>query len=259
MTAAPEWTYLYGILRDPGVCAVEGCSAIGAPGGPVRVVAHGGLAVLASDSPAERVETTRANMLAHQRVLERVMADRTVLPIRFSTVTAAATAHDDIRRLLAARGAEFTELLADMDGKAEQGLKVFWRDESVVFEGLVARHEPIRRLHQAIQGRPPAATHFERIRLGELVKEAFERHRETEAQSILRPLRRLAAQTAENATIVDRMMLNAAFLVRRAAEPAFDDAIARLSDAHGDRLQFRYVGPVPPYNFVNVSINWSTL
>jgi hypothetical protein len=25
----------------------------------------------------------------------------------------------------------------------------------------------------------------------------------------------------------------------------------------GERFQFKYVGPVPPYNFVNISVNWS--
>jgi len=36
----------------------------------------------------------------------------------------------------------------------------------------------------------------------------------------------------------------------------FDDAVRRLSDEFNDRLMFKYFGPVPPYNFVNIVVNW---
>jgi hypothetical protein len=45
--------------------------------------------------------------------------------------------------------------------------------------------------------------------------------------------------------------------VRRAREPAFDAAMERLAAAHGARIVFRYIGPLPPFNFVTVQAGWS--
>jgi hypothetical protein len=51
------------------------------------------------------------------------------------------------------------------------------------------------------------------------------------------------------------MVLNAAFLLSRANGPAMDEAVKRLDEEFRDRLMFKYVGPVPPYNFVNIVVN----
>lgn len=259
MMAAPSWVYLYCIVRRAAEQRIDGCTAVGTMGGSVFTICQGDLAVVASASPAERYETTRANMLAHERVLERVMRDFTLLPIRFSTVTSATTATADIRRLLDHRRAEFHHLLDEVQGKAEQGLKVFWRDEGLIFRELLSRHETMRRLQREIQGKPPAATHFDRIRLGEMLKAALDNQRVAEAAAILDPLRRLATRTVENPAIVDRMVANAAFLVDRSLETEFDDLVGQLAEAHQGRMQFKYVGPVPPYNFVNVIVNWQAV
>jgi hypothetical protein len=49
------------------------------------------------------------------------------------------------------------------------------------------------------------------------------------------------------------MILNAAFLVSRDAEDAFDGRVKQLGAKHG-MLTFRYTGPWPPYNFVNIRL-----
>jgi hypothetical protein len=30
----------------------------------------------------------------------------------------------------------------------------------------------------------------------------------------------------------------------------------RLAETHGERMEFRYVGPVPPYNFIKLRTDW---
>ena len=51
-----------------------------------------------------------------------------------------------------------------------------------------------------------------------------------------------------------RQILNVAFLIDTANEAAFDAAIQQLDAAQNGRIQFKYVGPVPPYNFVNIKL-----
>jgi len=53
----------------------------------------------------------------------------------------------------------------------------------------------------------------------------------------------------------ERMILNAAFLIKNEIETEFDKAINALDEEYGSMLSFKYVGTLPPYNFVNLVIN----
>jgi hypothetical protein len=50
------------------------------------------------------------------------------------------------------------------------------------------------------------------------------------------------------------MILNAAFLVDRKAEKPFDERVKAISRQYEDLLTFKYTGPWPPYNFVNIKL-----
>jgi len=232
---------------------------IGNGGGVVHTVCHQDLAVVVSDSPVRQYESTRRNMMAHEKAIERVMKEFTLLPVRFGTVTDSTSPVHDIQKLLGSRFAEFEKLLRDMGGKVELGLKAFWRDEKTIFEEIVAENTDIRRLRNSLSGKSPEATHFDRIRLGEMVKEALNRKRAGEAARILQPLRRVAHSVRENEALGDRMVVNAAFLVDRSKEPEFDQAVSKLDEQFGERLVLKYIGLAPPYNFVNIVVDWKEL
>lgn len=251
--------YLYCIIRCREERAFGDVAPIGGDSGSVYTVSHQGLALVLSDAGTDQYDTTRANMLAHQRVQERVMQERTVLPVRFGTVAKGVSPIDDVRRLLERRRQEFERLLSEMEGKVELGLRALWKDERAVFDEIVAQDNRIRGLRDSLMGKPPQATQIERIQLGEMVKEALQRKRKAEATALLAPLRPTAHRTVENQVIVDRMIVNAAFLVEKQRGEEFDRAVERLDREHGQRVSFKYVGPVPPYNFVNVVVNWLDL
>jgi len=198
-------------------------------------------------------------MVAHERVLETVMREFTLLPVRFGTVTDSTSPVQDIQKLLSSRFNEFQKLLRDMSGKVEMGLKAFWRDEKAIFEEIVAENTDIRRLRNSLSGKPPEATHFDRIRLGEMVKEALNRKRAREAAKILQPLRRVAHSVRENEALGDRMVVNAAFLADKSKEPEFDQVVSKLDEQFGERVVLKYIGLAPPYNFVNIVVDWKEL
>jgi len=232
---------------------------IGNGGGVVHTVPDNSLAAVVSDSPVKQYESTRQNMVAHERVLETVMKEFTLLPVRFGTVTDSTSPVQGIQKLLGSRFAEFEKLLEDMEDKVELGLKAFWRDEKTIFEEIVTENTDIRRLRNSLSGKSPEATHFDRIRLGEMVKEALNRKRAREATRILQPLRRVAHSIRENEALGDRMVVNAAFLVDRSKEPEFDRVVSKLDEEFGERLVLKYIGLAPPYNFVNIVVDWKEL
>jgi len=49
------------------------------------------------------------------------------------------------------------------------------------------------------------------------------------------------------------MIMNAAFLISRDQESAFDSRVKSIA-AQFDKLTFKYTGPWPPYNFVNIRL-----
>ncbi|PYP62959.1 MAG: gas vesicle protein GvpF, partial [Gemmatimonadetes bacterium] len=63
-----------------------------------------------------------------------------------------------------------------------------------------------------------------------------------------------AVASRSNKPIGDRMILNAAFLVDRAQEQAFDERVKETSRKYEELLTFKYSGPWPPYNFVNIKL-----
>lgn len=253
---AQESKYLYCIMRCSQERVIKGVTGIGTPSVPVHTVPWGGLSCVVSDSAVERYEATRQNLIAHERVIEAVMQEQTPLPVRFGTVADSGSPVASVQRLLESRATEFERLLSEMDERVELGLKVFWRNEALVFGEIVAADERLRALRDALRCQPGGGSHAARMRLGEMVKTALARKKEAEAKSILAPLRAIADRVADNPVFLDRMVINSAFLVRRDREAEFDRLVAALDEERGQQIRLMYVGPVAPYNFVRIVVNW---
>jgi hypothetical protein len=250
-TNKPPLQYVYGIIRcrEPREFKTKG---IGERGDIVHTLHHRELAAVLSDSAAKEYDNSRRNMMAHMRVLEEVMGDFNTLPVRFGTV--APTQEAVLNAVLTTRYDELMSMLADMDGRVEMGLKAFWYEE-VIFKEIVEQSPAIRQLRDRLVGRTPEQTYYERIRLGELIAANMDQRRDDDAESILERLRPFVHKTVLNKTISDRMVLNAAFLVDRTREPGLDEALQALDALMSKRVMFKYVGPVPPYNFVNIVLH----
>jgi hypothetical protein len=240
--------YLYGIIAAD---EARNFGPIGIGSQEVETISYGQLSAVISSVPLGKYELSKENLLAHQRVLERVMSEYTLLPVKFYTVGANA---EEIRRMVEQQYRKLLFLLRDLEGKVELGVKAAWRDMREVLREVAKAHTEIRRLTDKTAARPSRPTYAQRIAIGEMVEAALEARRAGEAEEILIGLRRLAVDHRLNRTIGERMLLNAAFLVDRAREPEFDGEVDRLDHRHGGQIKFTYVGPVPPYNFVNITL-----
>lgn len=244
--------YLYCLIRTPDPCQFS-TLGMGERGAAVHTVNYMGLAAVISSTPAMEYEENRRNMMAHTLVLEEVMRQFDILPVRFGTV--ANNTEAVIDQVLKRRYGELITAFEDVENRVELGVKAFWYDE-IIFREVVEENPPIRRLRDELQGRAVEESYYERIRLGEMIEAAISKKRDLDAEKILERLRPLVVHTRANKVVTDKMVLNAAFLVDRQNEPAFDREIEQLDAEMGKRLMFKYVGPVPPYNFVNITIHW---
>lgn len=251
-TETPQGKYIYCIIRsaEPVHFSTLG---IGERSDVVHTVDYMGLAAVVSDSPMITYEGNRRDMMAHTLVLEEVMRSFTILPVRFGTV---ATGAEAIReKVLKRRFGELNGLFLEMEHRVELGLKAFWYEDTV-FQEIVSENQDIRALRDGLMGRRLEETYYDRIRLGEKIESAMWSKRSADSEAILSRLRPLSVRTVTNKVITDRMVLNAAFLVAEAEQPRFDGTVKDLDAEMGKRLIFKYVGPVPPYNFVNIVVSW---
>jgi hypothetical protein len=221
---------------------------LGAEPSEVHTVNYKDIAAVVSDTPLEVHDATRENVLAHERVNEMVMRHYTVIPMSFGTVF---KTRDDIIELLRGAYDAFVDVLAKMRDKLEFGLKVLWDRDQVVRQ-IELEDEDVRRLKNEISSQK-GSTYFARVQYGRLIESALQARSERYLAEIFERLRDVAVASRTNKPIGDKMIMNAAFLVARDKEVAFDTRVKAIG-AHYDALTFKYTGPWPPYNFVNIRL-----
>ncbi len=247
-----EGKYIYGIIRNSS--DVEfGPIGIGKRADIVYGIVYKDISAVVSNSPIIQYEARRANMTTHEKVLEAVMEHYTVLPVRFSTISE----HDDdsaIKRLLVKDYGKFDEMLRKMDGRKELGLKVL-AHENPMYESIIEKYNEIRNLRGKLINLPVDKTHYQRMKIGEMVAEALKKETQNYKKIILDSLTPVADDVKINDNYGEMMILNAAFLIKSSSEPTFDNLVNELDEKYGQLMTFKYVGTLPPYNFVNLIIN----
>jgi len=239
--------YVYCIVRSEQPLAF-GAIGIGEEPAPVYTVRCDDLSAVVSDTPLGVLDPTRDNVLAHQRVNETVMREHTVLPMSFGTMF---KTRDDVTAFLRSAYRAFSDVLDKMENKLEFGLKVLWDREAVIRE-IEQEDEDIHRLKSEIAAQK-GSTYFARMQYGRLIDGALQAKSERYVGEIFDRLRDVSVAARANKPIGDRMILNAAFLITRDREEEFDERVKALGAAH-DKLTFKYTGPWPPYNFVNIRL-----
>ena len=221
---------------------------VGSDSSRVHTVNYKELAAVVSETPMGVKDPTRENILAHQRVNETVMRDQSVLPMSFGTVF---KTHDDIVELLRSAYDAFTDVLGKMRGNIELGLKVLW-DPGQIVRQIESEEEDIMRLKAEISSRS-GSTYFARMQYGRLIEAAMHARSERYVSEIFEGLRPVSVAARANKPIGDRMIMNGAFLVSLNQEAAFDKQVKALGRRYS-HLTFKYTGPWPPYNFVNIRL-----
>jgi hypothetical protein len=247
-----EGKYIYGIVRN--ALPIEfGAIGIGNRADLVYGVTYNDICAIVSNSPIIQYEARRVNMTTHEKVLEEVMKRFTVLPVRFSTISEHKE-NDGILRILEHDYKKFDDLLTKMEGKKELGLKIL-AHEAPIFESIIEKYDDIRTMRGKLLGLPPDKTHYQRMKIGEMVAEALKKETENYKNIILEVLTPLADDVKINDNYGEMMILNSAFLIKNSNEPAFDQAVNELDEKYGSLMTFKYVGTLPLYNFVNLVIN----
>ena len=241
--------YVYGIVqaKDP---VTFGKVGIGGSGEMVYTVNYQDIASVVSNTSVYIFDPTRENALAHEHVIETVMKNYTIIPMSFGTVF---RTDDDIGEVLKSIYPSLKDVLHQMAGKLEFGLKVNW-DRDQIIEDIKQEDEEIRQFHQEIVRKHLQSTYLARMQLGRMIDKALAERSISYVREIYEALRNICVASRDNQPIGDKMIMNAAFLVERDREAEFDSGVNKIARKYGQRLKFKYTGPWPPYNFVNIRL-----
>jgi hypothetical protein len=204
-----------------------------------RAVAHGEVAAIVSATPDEEILPTRANLLVHTGLLEAVVQETTVLPMRFGVVVPDEEAL--IATSLEPRQTELRSTLERLAGHIEMRVVGRYQEEPVLAQVLVTD-----RRAATLRDRPDLESKME---LGERIVAALGDRREIDTARAARALRPYAVDvaTGEVAQPLDAFALS--FLVPLDGRPAFETAVDDLARELGVVVELDLIGPLPPFSF----------
>lgn len=188
-------------------------------------------------------------LVAHQRVIESVMHDFPVIPVRFGTVLAD---ESQVSGLLNQAHTLFETTLAQLAGRAQVEVVVLWNVQEV-FQAI-SQDERVVQLKARVAAQPPAETMAERVEIGRIVQTELARRRTELRDAILPSLQSLAVDMISNPLMDDNMVLNVGLLLDEHGRQELDHRLETLDRQFDGKLRFRRVGPLPPYSFASVEV-----
>ncbi|MET7986138.1 MULTISPECIES: GvpL/GvpF family gas vesicle protein [unclassified Streptomyces] len=233
--------YVYSITFKDHPLRLDGLKGVGASPSPLRTVTAGPLCAVVSEAP-EELRPKRRDISAHQAVQQRLLADGTVLPLRFGYT---APDEDAVKEALEQRGDEYAEGLRRVEGCAEYNLKAS-QDEEMLLREILEQSESTRQLNQAI--RDGTAGPDAPLRLGELVAGEVRARQEALASGVIEALRPFAREI-DSSPPAGTDFLSVSFLVSDEQDELFLATELSLAHQMGEGFEFRLNGPLPPYSF----------
>jgi hypothetical protein len=214
----------------------------------VYTIHHQNVAIVASKVSGE-VLPDRKNLFAHQETISKVMKDYSLIPMSFGNVF---HSEQDVLIITKHLNDEFEKLFSDLENKIEVGLKVIvkqaWIDQEMKNDPILSQWKNEKK------DISNPASFYEQIQLGEQAQNFVLQLENEVEKEIYNPLMELAEAGKQNNTIPGKTLLNAAFLVDREKEEAFDRRVNDLFEAWKEKVEFKYSGPWPAYNFVNIRL-----
>ncbi len=237
--------YLYGIIEEPQFKTFE---LRGLEGAAVYTINSRDLAAVVSDIELAEIDPTRKNVMAHTMVQDGLLKKYTFIPMGFGIV---AVSESGVRSLLEKNYPGLVSEIKRLADKIEVEIKIFWDDKALASEN--------QQLITKVQTRVKAAySTAEAQRLlteaGMQVEKIVLAWKAKYVDQIYASLKTLAIDSRLNNCSGIKMLLNASFLIDRKTESEFVEQVRILDAKYQGNINFKYIGPLSPYNFVSTKL-----
>jgi hypothetical protein len=233
--------YVYGIIdSNDGI----GESTCGLEKANVYNIPYRDIGVVASDLIGPMPDVTEDNILAHEDVVESLMENFTVLPVRFHTVF---DAKENILSMMGDYYTDFKDNLNRLRNKVEFGIKVIWPAEKIK-EHITSCYWKSGRKEVVSDDSPIKRFIREKFEKYKIDKEFTEKaNRLVTTIDIF--LGKSAAEKKLEKLKTENLLLDGVYLVEKDKQSNFKEAFEHIRSARTD-LRYLFSGPWPPYNFV---------
>jgi alpha-amylase/alpha-mannosidase (GH57 family) len=119
---------------------------------------------------------------------------------------------------------------------------------------LASESESLTRAKARLRAASPAQAQAILMEIGQIVQGITKEWQKEYAAEAYRQLNKLALEARTNPVMDVKNILNASFLIEKAHESEFQKEVYELDARYRGKLNFKYVGPLPPYNFVQVKM-----
>ena len=234
--------YLYAIIDRPGG---DLPSLSGLDNAPLLEAVYQDIAGVYTLFPVDKETTIPAaneeNLWKHEAVLEALMLDHSVLPLRFGSTFAGDSV---LLAFLQDKYTGFSANLVRVQGCVELSLRMNWQNEANQLPVILTAAQTPRQL-PTVSGKEYMQALLD-VRQQE---HALHLHIETQTSELLHKLDQLAAEKTHVVSLAPYPSLKAAYLIAQPKVALFRQEVGNLAALHLD-LHFALTGPWPPYNFV---------
>ncbi|PKL50056.1 MAG: hypothetical protein CVV39_01980 [Planctomycetes bacterium HGW-Planctomycetes-1] len=236
--------YLYGII-DFSNQITE--SIYGLEGSNVYNIPFCDIGAVVSEISQPIRDVTEGAVLEHEAVVEKLMANFTVLPVRFGTVV---NSRDELFSMMESYYRDFKSNLARLHNKLEFGIKVIWPADKV--KANIIR--VLKKDEQTIESDNSPSKRF--------IEEKFEKYKidkefEAKANRFIKIIDiffgKFAAEKKLEKLKTQNLLLDAVYLVEKDKQRDFKEALEHIKNANYPGFKYLFSGPWPAYNFVILS------
>ena len=222
----------------------------GIDGRELYTLSFEGISALVSDLPQKGFdnlpkEALLRNLTVYQSVIENVMMNHSIIPVKFGTLLDGDAA---VVRVLKYGKERIDQSLKDMGNKIELDVVVLWPDLNIIMTEIGEMDE-IKVLKENTAEQSENDILEMKINAGKKVKALLEQKRKSLQSIIMPPLLDMAEKHCIHALMDDSMILNAAFLIKKIDAARMEGVVAGLDRHFEDQINFRIIGPLPPYSF----------
>jgi hypothetical protein len=217
---------------------------------PIQTFETNGINCYYSSTDKMEVQISRESAMAHEKVLESIMDCVTIVPIAFGHLVGSL---DEVReKVVVPQGGKLKETLGFLEGKIELNVKLYWMDMGQVLKDISETTEEIKALKNKQN-----LTRADQIYAGELAAKKIESRKQVWLDTLMGTFEDLCHGHHVCKIFGDQMICNQAFLIDRDRLESFDERVNQFAQTLSENEKVKYIGPVPPYNFVDVRVDFT--
>jgi len=186
-------------------------------------------------------EELRNWLATYQQTNIDIFRHYTMLPLRFGMMV---DQKEDIEDFLTGSYLHIKWALDRLRGKAEFTVQLSWDLSAVLQE--------ISQDGQWLDGFKGSIDPADKIQVGRLLFRTADAKKKEIVASAHHKLAGVSLDSSDGGCVNDLVIMDRSYLIQKSAEEAFDRAMAELGEENESYLNFKYVGPIPPYSFAPV-------